>query len=472
MSAAGGPARTLRDATGSALLGVMMLTMMLAAITAAITLSGQTELLVARSDETSAQARAAAHSGLNHAVDITLAHLQAGGFGSAGLTFTELLEGGFTSASLTFTALLEGPDGVTGSAEADADNGSLELLGIPRPPATLPLNGIFAVSYEARVLDDDDPARGLTLSGADVARIGEDGEPFADANSGVVVRATGYGPAATSVTLEAFLGSQGLPALLVNGALSIGDHATVDGAAGSVHVNGDLSLTDSAEVSGDATSGGAYSESAQASVGGNAGGGYPAMTVPAVNAEDYRQTADFIMTAAGFVTDQNSNVLCDASTDGSACEDDYGWTFNGILGWEYSDKNHDGGAFYVETDAEISADLGSNQSAVPLTLAAEGSIRVSGRPFLTSSVGSVMFVTNEDLSIDGPGNFTIEGNVLVREQIHIDGNVSLTGQVTVEDVTSTSAVVAANVVDGHATITFGGGGAGGDVRLTAWREVR
>ena len=186
-------ARLLGDASGGALLGVMMLTMMLAAIIVTITLSGQTELLIARNDEASAKAHAAARAGLNHALDATLAHLE------------QWETNGYPSTSDAVSALLVGPDDATGTAASDADNGSLEGLGIPRPPATLPLAGAYGVSYEARVFDEDDPVRGLTLSSADVSRIGEDGSPFSDANSSLVVRAVGYGPSSTSTTLESVL---------------------------------------------------------------------------------------------------------------------------------------------------------------------------------------------------------------------------------------------------------------------------
>ena len=58
------------------------------------------------------------------------------------------------------TDLLLGPDGRSGNAAADADNGSLEALGIPRPPAQVALAGVFGTGYETRVYDEDDPARG------------------------------------------------------------------------------------------------------------------------------------------------------------------------------------------------------------------------------------------------------------------------------------------------------------------------
>ena len=186
----------MRGDRGAVLLEVMLLTMMMAAISLTMSLSGQTELLIARSDESAARAQAAAEAGLNHAVDITLSYLQ------------QWEANGFDSPSDAATALLEGPDGVTGAAVTDTDNGSLELFGIPRPPGTLALGGRFGVSYEARVFDEDDPLRGFGLSPTDTVRIGEDAVATSDSNGGIVVQAVGYGPAATSVTREATLSSE------------------------------------------------------------------------------------------------------------------------------------------------------------------------------------------------------------------------------------------------------------------------
>lgn len=68
-------ARCHTDERGGVLLGVMLLTMLLTAISVTMSLSGQTELLIARRDESAAQAHAAAEAGLNHALDVTLTRL-------------------------------------------------------------------------------------------------------------------------------------------------------------------------------------------------------------------------------------------------------------------------------------------------------------------------------------------------------------------------------------------------------------
>ena len=452
---------------GGVLLGVMLMTMLLTAISVTMSLSGQTELLVARTDESAAQAHAAAEAGLNHAVDVTLTHLQ------------QWQRHGYVSASAAVTGLLVGPDGSTGSPAADADNRSLEELGLARPPATVPLANVYGTSYQVRVFDEDDPTRGLLLSAADTSRIGEDGTATTDANTGVVVQSIGYGPAATMVTLEATLGSEDIPALLVNGSLTVRGRTSLDGSGGSIHANGNLNVRGRPRISGNATATQLYRESGRPRIGGVSGAGYAPITVPEVRAVDYRPDADFIMTVAGQVTDSASVVLCDASTVGDTCADAYGWTFNGAARgagpaggrWELTNAQHPGGTFYIEGEAQISANPGSADDPIPLTVIAERSIDVSGRPHTVPDTEGLAFVTDMDLRLRGRGRYTLEGQILVHEQIRIGRRPTINGQITVEDAPSVGRLVSRNRVSGRSTITYNGG-LGTRLTLTAWREVR
>ena len=154
------PARSSR---GMALVIVMFLLMILSGLGAAMITSSQTELMVARNTVSSAQAQAAAEAGLNHATELAIPFV------------VQFAANGFATASDAMTGLVRGPDGLTGSPASDADNSSLENLGIPRSPAQLALGGAFGVAYAARVFDEDDPDRGVTLTAADLTRIGEDG---------------------------------------------------------------------------------------------------------------------------------------------------------------------------------------------------------------------------------------------------------------------------------------------------------
>ena len=89
-----------------------------------------------------------------------------------------------------------------------------------------------------------------------------------------------------------------------------------------------------------------------------------------------------------------------------------------------------------------------------------------------------MFVTDGDLKINSSTvmPLTVEGAILVHEQLDIGGEAVLSGQITVEDAANYSSLVTENKISGSATFSYTGtlGGGGGDLVLTlsAWREVR
>ena len=178
------------DERGSALVGVLVLLMMMSALAAALGVSGHTETLVARNHQSSAQAEAAAEAGLNHALQVTIDNIR------------QWDTNGFADVDTAIAALLLGPDGASGTADTDADNGSLGAFGIPIG-ARVDIPGGFNAQYEARMMDEDDPARGVIPA---VALIAEDGNPLVDANNRLVIRAVGYGQDNTSVVLEALIG--------------------------------------------------------------------------------------------------------------------------------------------------------------------------------------------------------------------------------------------------------------------------
>ena len=277
----------LRSARGAALPVIMMLLMILSALAAAMTISGQSELMVARNTVSSAQAEAAAEAGLNHATEVTIPNLQ------------QFAANGFASVSAAMTGLVVGPDTLTGTVAVDADNGSLENLGIARPPAQVPLAGLNGVGYEVRLFDDDDPARGTTLTAADVTRIGEDGDPLTDANSTLVIQVIGYATNDTRVTLEATIANSAavLPAVVVGGTLVISGNPEITGTSGGVHANVDLDISGNPDIAQDATAGGAYTESGSPTIGGISGGVHGTVPIPQVRAIDYLGHADFILTS-------------------------------------------------------------------------------------------------------------------------------------------------------------------------------
>ena len=461
--------RSLASSRGMALVIVMFLLMILSGLGAAMITSSQTELMVARNVVSSAQAEAAAAAGLNHATELAIPFVM------------QFAANGFADASGAMTGLIRGPDGLTGSPASDADNGSLENLGIPRSPAQVALGGTFGVAYAARVFDEDDPARGVTLTAADVARIGEDGDPTTDANATMVIQASGYALDNTRVTREITIASNNAvvtPALVVGGSVDISGNATFTGSQGGVHANGDLDISGNPNIAENAMAGGTYTESGNPTIGGSSGGGQGSVQVPPVAAIDYKPNADFILNSAGQMTDQADTVICDASSSNDACEVmGYGWVYDSP-GWKFDGNTGTDGTYYVEGPATISGNPGSPGNPLALTIIAEDSIEISGNPDLTPDTPELMFVTDGDLKITGRLRMplTVEGAILVHEQLDISGNSRLSGQIIVEDAANDSSLVTESKISGNATFSSNGtlAGAGGALLLTptAWREVR
>ncbi len=451
---------------GMALIGVMVLMMILSVAISAISVSGRTELTIARRHEVAAIAQTSAEAGLNHAIEAVLA------------TLNQWQASGFASGSAAATSLLVGPDGASGTADADADNGSLEASGLTRPPGQLTLPGLAGGAYEAQVFDEDDPDRGLTLSAGDVAVVGENGDALSDGNASLVVRAIGRSPSGASTTLEATIRPLTLPGIVSNDSFRMHGNATIDGTSGAIHSNADLELDGSVSVSGSATASNDYSESGNPGVGGQSGGGQAPLPIQAIDASDYRDQADFILQADGSMTDKSGGVVCDASGDSQACQDaGYLWRFNGADGWRLNGNdlpaagNHR--TYYAETDLEFSGNPGSSGNPLDVTIIAEGSIDLSGNPTLEANMPGVLFVTDGDLDITG--NVTQVGSealILVREQMRLKGNSQLMGQIFIEDDSDSSDLVTTSTMGGNAQVTSNAALGPTAFTVSGWREIR
>jgi hypothetical protein len=63
--------------------------------------------------------------------------------------------------------------------------------------------------------------------------------------------------------------------------------------------------------------------------------------------------------------------------------------------------------------------------------------------------------------------------MLVREQVELGGNVSVVGQVIVNDAEdSSSNLVTSNHLHGNVTIQYAGGLGGSSFTVTGWRDIR
>ena len=446
----------VRDEQGVALVAVLLLLMVMSALCTALATSSHTETIVARNHQTAAHARAAAEAGVIHAIELTVANLQS------------WQPNGFATPSAAMSALLRGPDNQSGTTATNADNGSLEAFGIPRSPARLQLAGLSDVSYEVRLFDEDDPARGLTLSAADRTRIGEPGnQAAADENTRIVVRAIGYASGNAVATVEAMIAPLTLPAIVSNQSLTISGNPAVLGAQGSVHSNQNLLISGNPNIAENATASGTYIlTGASASIGGQSGGSFPNLPIPPIRAIDHRSKADFILNNDGTMTTVSTDTTASCSPCAGA------WEFSGG-DWRISGNTAPTiGTYYVEGTATITGGIGSPGSPAQLSIIAEGSVELSGNPHLRPDSPELLLVTDGDLKIAGTvTSVTAEGQILVREQLMLAGNPDLAGQILIEDAANVSPLVISNTISGNPTVTYNGISGTVGFSVSAWRRV-
>ena len=455
---------------GSALIAVLLLLMLMMTLAAALSVGARTASLIARNHNSAVQARAAAEAGLSHAAALAVTYI------------VGWKTNGFAASSDAIDALLAGPDGLTGDADSDADNGSLGQRdgiagGEEIPPGEhLAIGGAVGVGYEARVIDD--------AGGGEFA---EDGDPYDDTNHRLTIRATGYGPDNSKVTLEALIGPAVLPAIVSEGDIELDGTIEIHGPAnasegGAIHSNGDLSITgNGAEISGLVTATGTFTSDNDTIVG---AGGARRVEIPVVSAADYEPIAGspdasprpFKLRSDGTVINIDTGAVCNVSNAAAHC---------GVSGWsmsggEWVASGPTPGTYYVEGDVRLSGSAGSVMAPLALTVIAQGNIQVSGSSYVVPDTEGLLFVTNKDLKITGSFSVvsdqqvspSIQGRLLVHEQLELGGNITLAGQIQVEDAADTSSLVTANRIHGNVFVAYRGGLNSDRYTVIGWRDVR
>lgn len=433
-----------RSEKGIALVVVLLLMAVLSGLATGFAMNGQTESAMAVNEVYYAGARAAAEAGMNRAV---------------------------AALRIDNTAnLLAGPDGVldavNAAAAVNADNGLVTNLLAGASPWAVDAAGQYR--YTIQVFDDDDADLydGVALTGAQLAAMVENGIDSGDMNDRFILRATGFGPSNTVVRLSRVLQSTENvniipaatinPAILVDGDLTIDGNINLWGAFGSVHANGDLDISGaSASVSKDATASGDFTANQHFDAGGKQGGDYASVNMPAMDANDHRGLADVIL------HDDGTKTLPNGAACGALCSD---WTWSGGQ-WVITGNSAPAGTFFVEGSVEISgAPKGAGNTAIRMSVIATGNIKITGAAKLaadnTGNPEKFQFITNGDLFIGGNVNAddpTLEeGQIFVREQIHMHGNPSFQGRIIVSNEESVNDLVTDNSIGGNPSIRYEG----------------
>lgn len=440
---------------GVALIIVLLLLAVMTGLATGLTVNGQVEIAMAANETYYAGARAAAEAGANRARASIIAD--------------------------TTTNLLAGQDGVvdTGNAAAAAntDNGRIDFLLGGGPIYTLGAGGQY--TYTIQILDDDDPSLYTTALTADqlLAMGNEDGTGLVNTNDRLVLQATGFGPSGTTVRVRRILSTKDtlLPppvvpppagvnaAIVVDGNLTISGNPNINGTNGSVQANGNMSISGNPTVTQNAFASGTYTTSGSPNVGGSFGGGQPTVTVPTVNAADYLFLATHILTTGGQVQtlDNPSTVANEAATCNAPC---LNWTFSGGT-WTISGNSATSGTFYAQGTGgvKIAGNPGSAKTPIALSIISEGSVEISGNPYLKPQNASLyQFVTNGDLKLGGNVDIdptTVEGQSLVRDQLMISGNPDIRGRIIVKNQATASPIenlVTTSVISGNPEVTYNG----------------
>ena len=440
---------------GVALIVVLLLLAVMSGLATGMALNSQIEVAMSSNEMFYAGARGAAEAGLNRAV-------------------TAIVDPANNGENWLY-----GDDDTAGTA--DDGNMGYVMADFDAWPETIGVTAQY--SYTVEILDDDNNALYATPLTADqLLQMGEDGNSTNNINDRLIIRATGFGPQGTTVRVARLLESWDTtspatdvpslsnPAILVDGDFTMSGNFDVAGTQGNVHSNGNIVLDgNTGSVSGDITAVGTITGADLA--GGTQSGGEPTISVPAVNASDYLDQANYILHANGTATIAATGVAC-----GALCN---GWTHDaGTSEWRITGTTAPTGTFYVNGNVSISGSPGSAKAPKALAVIATGSISVTGNPYLSlpppanpANPKSLQFVTDGDLKLAGNPDVddqtAVEGRSLVREQLHISGNPELQGQIIVKNVTNDddeavnpghtqSSLVTSNTLSGTPNITYNG----------------
>ena len=256
------------------------------------------------------------------------------------------------------------------------------------------------------------------------------------------------------------------------------------GSGGSIHCNGNLTISGNPDISENATATGTYTEGGNPDIGGYSGGSYPTETISPIRAIDYRPNADYVMQANGHMTLLNGTLVCDASSDNTACVNlGYAWQYIGSNGWQY--RRQLGSGEYRQQDLVFRdgrQDLGQSgqQPERPDRYDhLDPEHRHQWQPDGRSRLHTVkrptvcLFVADRDLVISGSmRQIGAEARILVHEQLKISGSAWIFGTIEAENVGSASGLVDSHEFSSSAIITNSGSLSGGGFMISAWREIR
>ena len=428
----------------------------------------------------------------------------------------------------TMTNFLNAGDGIA----CTGDELIAEPPGAPNPypdlfiaPAAAGGNTVGNGSYRVYVCDDHltdvNPQTGVL-----------DNNPNADVNRRIIVRAVGITDTGATAQVEQIYGSDSVPALLVNGNLSIRGDSRVSGSAGVIHSNGAMDIVGNSvcaeqlfsstqQITGGIPEGGANCDQD-----GETRPGAAPRNVRVIAPSDYKDRAKYwfstvIVPAGGGGGGggnggggggggnqlapriyQNTNYNPAGGTQPAwtvMAAPPPGWAWNNFNanGYRWSVNNSvEETVYYFDTHLSLGGNVGNGAAPLSVTFLVEGSVSVQGGAKITGRlsiprIGAIAIVSGQDLDMAGNAGstaVTYTGLFYARHQIELSGTPYIEGQVIalnaadtffptpppVNNVNTSNPVPLVNGymrVSGNPHIRFNGGGLE-NVSPVTWRECR
>ena len=382
-----------------------------------------------------------------------------------------------------------------------------------------------AGSYRVYVCDDHLTDRDPDTNVLDV-------NPNADVNKRILVRSVGTTANGATASVEQVFAANTVPALLVNGPLSVRGDVDVTGSGGIIHANGTM------DIVGNSVCAEQYFSSAQQITGGIPEGGAGCdedgevrpgsapINIRQITPSNYRWRADYWLTTAllpngpGGSLRVNGVVKQNLSANHPALSDADFTTIPKPAGWTFSDNRYEWTAnggnavalpraiYYATTNVSLNGNVDATTLPAPvpapgspgttpgMTILADGWVKIGGGAHLIGklnmpTIGVMTIVAGTDIDVAGNAGCGAAvchvGLYYARHQIEMSGTPIVSGQVVAlnqaDTIYPTAAFPGVNAINlvplvfgymkisGNPTITYNGGGMTG-TRAGSWRECR
>jgi hypothetical protein len=396
---------------------------------------------------------------------------------SAALRATQLTEAGLAHAmallrsstliaDTTFTRLLAGYD----NTNSTTDDGY--LIGFAGLTSALEIRDTGRVITEGRYFVQllDDPAD-------------TDGSAFTDMNNKVIVRCRGVTTDGATAEIDAIVGPSPMPAVAVDGSLTLNGTPELLGPCGGAHANTTVSVAGTTTV----TTAGLLTSTGATTVSGtieDTSGtsippvpNQPPIDIPTLNPLTYCTTTnlDYDMQADGYILRLSDNTLHNAAVAGGV----FGFRFYSTGNGEYRGTGSDppDGKYCVRSNLQING-MGTDADPVKITFYVTGSVDLGGNPKIVraDSARSVLLIAAGDVQLQGTasgGGASLSGLIYAGAQCSAMGTTAISGQMVCKNASNPSgsnALVSNSQVGGNASITYDCSGSSilGNRRVLYW----